>query len=102
MKTSPAIDAMPPAVRTLLASLGSDFRKARKRRKLSLGDMAARCLTTPPTLRKVEAGDPTVSFGVVVTALWALGLENRLASLLSADTFEGIQPESSGFRAENL
>jgi hypothetical protein len=37
------------------------------------------------TLQRLERGDAGVSLGVVATALWALGLIDRLAALASPD-----------------
>jgi hypothetical protein len=37
------------------------------------------------TLQRLERGDTGVSLGVVATAMWALGLIDRLAALASPD-----------------
>src|SRR3546814_18063679 len=78
MNTRAAIHAMPQVLRHHLAEFGADILKARKRRKLSQAVMAHRCLTTPLTIRKVEPGDPPVSFVLVACMLLALCLYLRL------------------------
>lgn len=48
------------------------------------------------TLRRLEAGDPTVGLGVLASALFILGLTNRLADLVAADSDRvGISEEVS-------
>ena len=48
---------------------------ARKRRHLSMQDVADRATITRRTLSKVELGDPTVSIGIYARVLFALNLE---------------------------
>ncbi|CAN5167820.1 hypothetical protein BH10PSE1_BH10PSE1_18130 [soil metagenome] len=42
-------------------------------------------LVSRGTLHRLEAGDPTVGLGVLASALFVLGLTNRLSELISAD-----------------
>lgn len=80
-----SIAALPLSSKQGLERLGSHIRRARLRRSIRASDMAARCVVSLPTLRKIERGDPTISLGAVMAALWALGLEDRLANLLEQD-----------------
>lgn len=50
-----------------------------------MADMAQKCVVSVPTLRKVEQGDPSVGIGPLAAALWALGMEQRLGTLLRED-----------------
>ena len=85
MPRSISIDALPSSVKLTLEQLGSHIRRARIRRSIKAADLAARCLLTLPTLRKVERGDPTVSLGALMAVLWALGMQDRLGGLLERD-----------------
>ena len=53
---------------------------ARKRRRQSLKDWAARLQVSVPTLMRMEKGDPTVSMGVYATALWMINRQGALAA----------------------
>jgi len=72
---------LPFPVRNTLRKLGRDMRDARLRRRISTAIMAERAFVTRQTLHKVEKGDPTVSMGTYATALFILGMTDRLADL---------------------
>lgn len=74
-------EALSPSARVALARLGRDLRLARERRGWSLREAAARLLVTVPTLRRLEAGHPGVSLGVVAQGLFVYGMIDRLAWL---------------------
>jgi len=80
-RVSPAYDNMPPAAAGALQQLGADLATARKRRRESLRDWAARLNVSHPTLIKMERGDPAVAIGIFATALWMI---QRLGPLASA------------------
>ena len=80
-RRSDALESLPPGVVTAFARLGSDLAIARKRRKQSLRDWAARLNVSVPTLVKMEKGDPTVSAGVYATALWLIKRHEAMAAL---------------------
>lgn len=63
---------------------------ARRRRHLSMQDIADRATVSRLTVSKVEHGDPTVSMGIYARVLFALNLEKDL-SLLAADDALGRQ-----------
>src|SRR5260370_15044524 len=72
---------LPIPVRSALRKLGSDIRDARRRRRIPAALMAERVLVTRATLHKAERGDPTVSVGTYATALFILGMTERLPGL---------------------
>jgi transcriptional regulator with XRE-family HTH domain len=80
-KTAAALTQMPPSTLAALAQLGADLAVARLRRKESLKTWAKRLGVSVPTLLRLEAGEPTVSLGVLATALWLIGRDSALASL---------------------
>jgi hypothetical protein len=44
---------------------------------------------TVPTLQRLEAGDPTVSLGIVATALWLIKRDGELGNLASPEHDQG-------------
>ena len=72
---------LPLPVRRALKKLGSDIRDARRRRRIQTAVMADRLQISRPTLRKLEQGDPRVGMGSYATALYVLGLVERLGDL---------------------
>ena len=72
---------LPLPVGHALRKLGSDIRDARRRRRIQTAVMADRIQVSLPTLRRLEAGEPSVSMGVYATALYVLGLVDRVADL---------------------
>jgi transcriptional regulator with XRE-family HTH domain len=80
-KASTALARMPPSTLAALVQLGSDLAVARLRRKESLKTWAKRLGVSVPTLLRLEAGEPTVSVGVLATALWLIGRDAALGTL---------------------
>lgn len=76
-----AVHSLPPASAAALRKLGGDLATARKRRRQSLKDWAARLQVSVPTLMRMEKGDPTVSAGVYATALWLITRQDALAQV---------------------
>jgi len=72
---------MPPSTVTALQQLGADLAVARLRRKESLKTWARRIGVSVPTLLRLEAGEPSVSLGVLATTLWLVGRDGALATL---------------------
>ena len=81
---------MPRALTHQLQLMGEQIMLARKRRHLSMQNVADRATVTRLTVSKVEHGDPTVSMGIYARVLFALNLEKDL-SLLAADDALGRQ-----------
>ncbi len=48
--------------------------------------MAERMLVSLQTLRRLEAGDPTVGLAVLASALFVFGMSSRLAELVAPDS----------------
>ncbi len=80
-----ANSALPAELEFSLGRLGARIRLARKRRGLSLKELAAQMLVSINTLRRVEAGDPGASMGAYAAALWALGLHVSFDDLAKLD-----------------
>ena len=76
---------MPGALTKNLEIMGEQIMLARKRRHLSMQDVADRATVTRLTVSKVEKGDPTVSMGIYARVLFALNLENDITRLASDD-----------------
>ena len=72
---------LPLPVRRALKKLGSDIREARLRRRIQTTVMADRVQVSRPTLWKLEQGDPSVGIGAYATALYVLGMVDRLTDL---------------------
>ena len=88
-KASAALTRLPPSTLAALEQLGADLAVARLRRKESLKTWAKRMGVSVPTLLRLEAGEPSVSVGVVATALWLIGRDAALAMLASPDQDRG-------------
>lgn len=71
-----------PAVMHALGCMGRNIRIARKKRRIPVGDFAARLGVSAPTVTRLEKGDPGVSIGCLAQALRALGELHRLEELL--------------------
>ncbi len=94
MPCEPTRPSLP--VKRALAKLGADIRTARIRRRIPTALMAERMLVTRTTLRKVEKGDAGVSMGIYATALFILGMTQRLYELADVrDDLVGQQLEES-------
>jgi transcriptional regulator with XRE-family HTH domain len=72
------------AVCRSLRKLGLDIHDARRRRELPASVVAERAFTSRPTLRRIEAGDHTVSIGIYAAVLQALGLLDGMGQLADA------------------
>ena len=57
-----------------LLQLGSNIKLARKRRKITLEDMAQRTSSSVSTISRLESGDPKVALETFLRALEVLGL----------------------------
>ncbi len=84
-----AIRLLPPATLGALQKLGADLAVARLRRKESLRTWAKRLGVTLSTLQRLEAGDPTVSIGIVATALWLINRDGELGNLAAPEHDQG-------------
>jgi transcriptional regulator with XRE-family HTH domain len=80
-RTDKSFQQLPGSVSDALVELGTAVRVGRIRRRLSAQDFASRLGVTLPTLRKLEQGDPGVAVATFVSALWLIGLLDRLRDL---------------------
>lgn len=71
-----------PSVERGISKLGVDLGFARRARRISTIDMAARMGVSRSTLHRLEAGDPGVSLNTLAMALSVLGLFDRLTDLV--------------------
>lgn len=76
---------MPRSVMQNLELMGEQIMLARKRRHLSMQDIADRATVTRLTVSKVEHGDPSVAFGIYARVLYALNLEDDLKLIAGND-----------------
>lgn len=74
-----------PKHQRLLEQLGENLRLARKRRRLTTGQVAERAGVSRSTLYHLEKGEANSSIGILLQVLVALKLENDLAKLASDD-----------------
>lgn len=77
--------ALPAIAADQLEKLGRDIAVARKRRHLSMSEMADRMMVNLKTVQRLEKGDPAVGIGILVTALWILGMHRRLGDLAAPE-----------------
>ena len=64
------------------------------RRKESLRTWAKRLGVTLSTLQRLEAGDPTVSIGIVASALWLISRDGELGKLAAPEHDRGALEKS--------
>lgn len=74
-----------PATQRRAEALGERLRAARLRRRMSEAEMAERSFISRPTLRRLEAGDLTVSAAVLARVLEVLTLDQDLDRLAEHD-----------------
>jgi len=82
-RASRAAGALPVSVAKEVEILGRDIATARTRRRIPQRLFAQRMMVTPQTVQRLEHGDPGVSIGVLATALWVLGMNDRLSEIAS-------------------
>jgi transcriptional regulator with XRE-family HTH domain len=87
---------MPRPVTQNLKLMGEQIMLARKRRHLTMQDIADRATVTRLTVSKVEHGDPSVAMGIYVRVLYALNLENDIKLIAGDDALVVI------FKMRNL
>jgi transcriptional regulator with XRE-family HTH domain len=85
-KASRSYHALPAIVADQLQKLGRDIAVARKRRHLSMSELAERMMVNLKTVQRLEKGDPTVGIGIVAAALWILGMHRRLGDLVAPES----------------
>jgi transcriptional regulator with XRE-family HTH domain len=87
---------LPQDLARSLKKLGEDLRIARKKRRLRLADLAAAASCGIDTLRRLEAGDPAVSIGVIAMVLRQFDKHSQLGALMDAAMdIDGLQQEAA-------
>lgn len=85
---------LPTAALKAMAIAGEAVRLARRRRRQTAADLAMRLGVSLPTFRKLEKGDPSVSLGTFVMALWLFDLlENFSGAVNPAQDRTGLALE---------
>lgn len=74
-----------PSLQRILTALGENIHLARLRRKFSATLVAGRVGITRNTLRSIERGEPSVTFGAYASVLLTLGLEKDLRLIARDD-----------------
>jgi len=74
-----------PRERQQSRALGERLRLARRRRGISLGEMAARVGVSAVTQRHLEQGDPSVSLAALIRTLAVLQLSGDLDRIAAED-----------------
>ena len=71
-----------PKAEAAISRLGQDIKTARKKRRLSQRDFAAKMGVSLSTVQRLEGGDPGISTGVLAMAFIALGNLCRFTEVL--------------------
>lgn len=79
---SNVLDILPARVKRSLKKFGEDLRIARQKRHLTVSMMAERIGVAKSTYLRAEKGDPKVTLGVYVMALFVLGLSEAFTNLI--------------------
>jgi len=79
---------IPVQLEQTIKQLGKNVQIARARRRMSRNLLAERMLVSVPTVTRLEHGDVSVSFGVLVNALWCLGLYKELSNIANPNLDE--------------
>lgn len=87
--------ALPPLLVEPLRALGRNLRAARQARGWTIAEAAARCLVSPATYKRMEAGEPSVAIGTWATAL----AQCQLLDAWVAATAPQVDPLGEALRA---
>jgi transcriptional regulator with XRE-family HTH domain len=76
-----ATPSLPLPAAQALRKLGRDLALARRKRRISTSDMAARLFVSRDTLWRLERGDPSLASGTLAAACFVLQLHDRLGTI---------------------
>jgi len=85
-KNSLSKTSLSPDYLRILGELGERIRFARKRRDMTLSDLAARMMSSSSTVQRLERGDVGISLGVLMSCLMCLGLEKDMEKVAAMET----------------
>lgn len=89
-------ETAPLAVKDGARLIGTRLATARKRRRLTLRDLAGKAGISYDTARAAEAGRLQTGLGAYLAMLWAMGLESEIAAFIDPERdTEGKQLESA-------
>lgn len=74
-----------PKYNAVLEQMGENIKLARKRRKLTMVQVAERADIARSTLHLIESGNPSVAMGAYFNVLRVLGLQNDVLKLAADD-----------------
>ncbi|MCB9010829.1 MAG: helix-turn-helix transcriptional regulator [Actinobacteria bacterium] len=63
-----------PVTREAIRLLGGQVALARRERRMGVRELAERAGTSPPTVRKIERGDPQVTIGIAFEVAAVVGV----------------------------
>ncbi len=81
-------DTAPYAVKNGAHRLGERLALARKRRRLTLRELAAKAGISYDTARAAESGNLQTGLGAYFAMLWAMGLESEIDGFVDPDRDE--------------
>ena len=70
-----ALQGIPHEVKDVARRMGIGIAVARKKRRMTMEELARAMFVDVRTLRRLERGEPSVSLGVALSAAWCLGLD---------------------------
>lgn len=76
-----------PKYKKIFEQIGENIKLARKRRKLTIQQVAERAGIHRATLYRIEKGDPAVSIGLYFNVFRVLNLQDDFLKLASDDEF---------------
>lgn len=82
----PRTTTLLPTANRIMTEFGNNLKLARRRRRLSVEQVAERADISRTTLWQVEKGSPSVAMGIYMKVIFVLGLEKDLLKVASDDT----------------
>lgn len=79
---------LPLEVQRTVSELGQRIRTARIRRRMSQDELAAASGIGRRTLYRIEAGEPGIALGTLMSVLWKLGLLGSVSGVANPDVDE--------------
>jgi transcriptional regulator with XRE-family HTH domain len=67
-------ESLPGAVAEALLVAGANLKAIRETKGMTVKQLASRMLVSTAAIRRLEKGDPKISVGIMISALWAMDL----------------------------